>query len=838
MVDGNIRKSELPGNELTPVATPPGSEYNSEYYDAYGRLGPSTYTRENPHWLKFFGRVADSLIQQLHPQTTLDVGCAKGFLVECLRDREVEAYGFDVSEYAIREVRDDIRPYCSVGSASNSITKDYDLITCIEVCEHLPEFEAQETIRQMTLHTDIILFSSTPTNFEEPTHINVHPIIDWLRIFAQYSFGPDQDFDTREIAPQAMLLRRVTERPSDQALCQFANLKNQEIARSEMKGSPEYMALQTELEMMRNSKGWRLLNRFRSLRSRLERPFVKRRGQHLDYDHWIEQVERRSYNPARIQTEIAKFNYKTTISIVMPVYNTPVDILNLTIRSVVKQHYKNWELCICDDASSNADVRQCLENWQKQDERIKISFSQKNEGISAASNRALQLASGEFVGLLDHDDELSLDALYEVVKLLQEHREADMIYSDEDKLDSMGHRVLPFFKPDWSPEYMLSCMYTCHFGVYRKRLVDEIGGFRTGFDGGQDYDLVLRLSEKTKQIFHIPKILYHWRMVAGSAAASLEAKPYALAAAKRALTEHLERRQLSAEVTDANWPSHYKIRFRVRDTETVSIVIVASGKANVLRASVGSIEEKSRHAGYEIIAAITQNAQGGGEEIRRWLAARRHQATFYEGVVESSRLINLGVKQAKGEYVVLLSDETEVISQDWIASMLGLCRQRDIGVVGAKLLYKNNLIEHAGIVLGLKGVAGRPLRNFPRNTRHGFEMACDTRNCSAVSAACMMVRKAVFEQVGGFDEGLSADYNDLDFCLKVRNAGYRIVWTPWAELYHGDPQPAVGEKNSSEAARLKERWGKILTNDPYYNPNLTLEHEDLGYRIRGYDGAR
>ena len=826
MLDGNIRKSELPGNERTPVATPPGSEYNSEYYDAYGRLGPSTYTRENPHWLKFFGRVADSLIQQLNPQTALDVGCAKGFLVECLRDRDVEAYGFDVSEYAIREVRDDIRPYCSVGSASDSITKDYDLITCIEVCEHLPESEAQETIRQMTLHTDIILFSSTPTNFEEPTHINVHPIIDWLRIFAQYSFAPDQIFDTRELAPQAMLLRRVTGRPNDQALCQFANLKNQEIARSEMKSSPEYMALQTELEIMRNSKGWKLLNRFRSLRSRLERPFMKRRGQHLDYAHWIEQVERRSYNPARIETEIAKFNYKATISIVMPVYNTPVDILNLTIQSVVKQHCKNWELCICDDASSNADVRQCLENWRRQDARIKISISRKNEGISAASNRALQLASGEFVGLLDHDDELSLDALYEVVKLLQEHPEADMIYSDEDRLDTKGRRVHPFFKPDWSPEYMLACMYTCHFGVYRRQLLEEIGGFRAGFEGSQDYDLVLRLSERTARIFHIPKVLYHWRMIASSAATSLGAKTYALTAAKKAVSEHLERRQVSAEVHDGVWPSHYRVQFKLRGTEKVSILIVASGNGDTLRACLASLGENESKC--EVIVAT---ASGADPRMKESPAANPHRVVFSGEPFHSSRLINLAAKEAEGEYLLLLHDDVEAISKDWINSMVGLCQQRGIGAVGAKLLHRNDAIEHAGVVLGLKGIAGRPLQNFPKNTRHGVDRATDIRNCSAVSAACMMVRKEVFESVGGFDEALSGIYSDVDFCLKVRTAGYRIVWTPWAELYHSGCASQEKRRGSPEATYLEKRWGKLLKDDPYYNPNLTLRHEDFGFRV-------
>jgi GT2 family glycosyltransferase len=832
MTEGLIRRSEFPGNPPSPAATP---QSGFDYYDADGRLGQGAYSRENPHWLQFFGRVADEIVRQLKPRTVLDVGCAKGFLVECLRDRGVEAYGFDVSEYAIGEVRPDIKPYCWVASANDSISKNYDLITCIEVCEHLPESEAQDAIRQMTAHADRILFSSTPGDFTEPTHVNVRPVIDWLRLFAEFSFAPDQAFDAGFIAPQAMLLRRAQVRPSDQALCRFANLRNQAIAKAEMNDLPEVSALRQELNAIRNSRGWKLLNLYRTLRFRVKHPLAQGLRKlrnlidpHLSYQHWIRHVEQRWYDPGRIARAILNFHYKPKISVIMPVYNTPLRLLDLAIRSVRMQHYENWELCICDDASPNAEVRHCLEDWQRQDARIKVTFSSRNEGISGASNRALQLALGEFVGLLDHDDELTPDALYEVVKLLQEQPQANMIYSDEDKLNTGGRREYPFFKPDWSPEYMLAGMYTCHFAVYRKRLLDEIGGFRTGFDGSQDYDLVLRLSERTNQIYHIPKILYHWRMIPSSAAASAEAKPYASEAARRALSEHLGRRQMSAEIANGTWPGHYRIGFNLLGTEKVSIVILACNKPNVVRACITSIEEKTSYSNYEVIVVDNQNVN---PDLRQCISSRSHRVVLFQGAFNSSRLINFGARHASGTYLLLLDDDTEVISADWIDSMLGFCQEREVGVVGAKLLYRNDLIEHAGVVLGLKGVAGRPLRKLPRNTWHGSGVSCDTRNCSAVSGACMMVRKKVFEQVGGFDEELSAAYNDIDFCLKVRETGYRIVWTPWAELYHDDFSSLGRERNSREVARLKQRWGEILTNDPYYNPNLTLRHEDLGYRV-------
>jgi GT2 family glycosyltransferase len=816
-MDDRVVERENPNLSAGQTATPPATEYGPDYFDTYGRLGPCVYTRENPHWLKFFGRVADEIVQRLNPRTTLDAGCAKGFLVESLRDRGVEAYGFDISEYAISEVRPDIKQYCWVASASSAIEGTYDLITCIEVCEHLPEIDANKAVRQMTSHTDTILFSSTPSDFTEATHVNVRPIIDWLRLFAEFSFVPDEAFDVGFLAPQAMLLRRAQRQPSDQALCRFASIKNQAIAEF---NSREISALREELNAIRRSRAWRLLNLYRRLRSRVKRPIARvmhRIRNHediaLSYEDWIRRCERRSSDPGRIERQISNFHYRPKISVVMPVYNTPPGLLELAIRSVRTQHYENWEICICDDASPAAEIRQCLEKWQKQDPRIKVILSERNEGISAASNRALQLATGEFVGLLDHDDELSAEALYQTVKLLQEKPQADMIYSDEDKLDSEGRRVRPLFKPDWSPEYMLACMYTCHFGVYRKRLLDEIGGFRVGFEGSQDYDLVLRLSERTNQIYHIPKILYHWRMAPGSAAASPEAKPYAYVAARRALCEHLERKTISGKIFDGSELGQYRIRFNLRGDEKVSVVVLDSGDAGRLRACIASIERLTSYSNYEVIFV---DHDGLEAEIRVELSSRSHRVVPSQGPFQSARLINLGVKHAQGAYILVLHGDTEVISPDWMGAMVGFCHQEEIGVVGARLLCRNGVIQQAGLVLGSKGV-----------TR--LSLSAGTRNFSAVSAACMMVRKKVFEKAGGFDEAFSGAYSDIDFCLKVRAAGYRIVSTPWAELYHDDLHLPERRRRLREFSQLKERWEKIFRNDPYYNPNLAFGQE--GFRI-------
>ena len=548
---------------------------------------------------------------------------------------------------------------------------------------------------------------------------------------------------------------------------------------------------------------------------------------HLSYSYWVKHGERPVPDASQIARAIDQFVYKPKISIVMPVYNTPLEFLDSAIRSVLAQHYTNWELCICDDASPDADVRCRLHEWEMRDRRIIATYSLQNEGISGASNRALELASGDFVGLLDHDDELTPDALFEVVNLLQERPDADMIYSDEDRLDGKGRRTTPNFKPDWSPEYFLSVMYTCHFGVYRRRLVDQIGRFRIGFEGSQDYDLVLRLSEKTHRIYHIPKILYHWRMALGSTAAGGNGKPYATEAGKRALNEHLMRRRIPGEVIPGNWPGHYRMKFANDEMEKVSIVISSLGTSKLLRDCVRSIEERTSHCNYELIVSRDKRLDPRTSE---WLLSRGHKVIFVDEPSRISRLVNRGAAQASGDYVLLLHDDTEVISSDWIRSMLGFCRQEQIGATGAKLLYRTRRIQDIGIVLGLKGFAGHPLRGFRAYPLGWPDPSEFARNCSAVSAACLMVRRELFEKLGGFDEQMPGTLNDVDFCLRLRAAGYRIVWTPEAELYHDDSDSCLDVKGS-EVKFFVDRWGATLGNDPYYNPNLTLRYDDIGYRV-------
>ncbi len=439
------------------------------------------------------------------------------------------------------------------------------------------------------------------------------------------------------------------------------------------------------------------------------------------------------------------------------------------------------------------------------------------------------LASGEFVGLLDHDDEISPNALFEVVKRLQDHPDADVFYSDEDKTDSDGLRTEPFFKPDWSPEYLLSCMYTSHFSVYRKRLVDALDGFRSIYDGSQDYDLMLRVVERTDKIFHIPRILYHWRKASGSAAGSTRAKPYAYEAAKKALTGHLSRRGMRGEVMDGQWHGHYRVRYAVNPGARVSVIVSGGTVPQGSEKCVESIRKRTTHPSYEIMISLPE-----GHTSRD----RPDPAESSERVLRSPRgtvaagLRNLATGETDGPYLVFVDGNAEVITGQWMEAMMEFSQQPEIGIVGAKLLSRDGRMVHGGIILGLgeDGLAGDTLTGFPADTAYHFGLATDVRNCSAVADSCMMIRRDVFDRVGGFDEAVPSRFTGLDLCLRVRQVGYRIVWTPHAQFYQLDVSPP-DVPHPDEAAFMKSRWGAAAFEDPYYNPNLTLDREDFGIRL-------
>lgn len=1000
--------------------------HHQQYDEQYFRFhcGPLPYDRAHPHWLEFFGKIADEIVRRLGPKRVLDVGCAKGFLVECLRERGVEAYGFDVSEYAIRHVRQDVRRYCWVASATQPIRGRFDLITCIEVLEHLPDRDGRYAIRNIACHAPVILFSSTPTDFAEPTHTAVRPIIEWLRMFRRLSFGPDLAFDASFVSPHAMLFRKRRRKPSNDVLSVFASNLDQRVTLQETlsqlrtlhdestrrtaaaerlmgalreaererdhlrEGLREHQTLraereaelgrvallaaegeawarerlaraqaesmvriasleqrlweagreqdrlrkvlqehetcQAELEAERGrltsalrereawlqeqrdhtatlqrtvegkdkliaeitfhllavqrTIGWKLLERVRRTRDRLL-PAGSRRWKvygavrrvvevsldegvracvnkiswklrqarlhqrimvtpptqtvqqngHDDLDShyqvWLQHHHLTAHLITEMKAAIDAFIYIPLISILTPVYNTDERWLRRAIESVRSQIYFQWELCLVNDASTIPQVMRLLDEYTAIDPRIKVKHLPRNEGIAGASAHALGLASGDFVGLLDHDDELSQDALFEVVKRLNEDPSFDLLYSDEDKLEPDSRRVEPFFKPDWSPDLLLSMNYITHFSVFRRSLLEEVGGFRRGFDGSQDYDLLLRVTERTDRIAHIPKILYHWRKITGSAAGSTSAKPWAYEAARRALEEALGRRGLEGSV-ESGAPGHYRVRYRLRGKPLVSIIIPTRDRWQLLSQCMKSIEEKTNYTGYEILVLDNDSIEPG---TLAYLDAISGKWRVYRcpGPFNFSRINNFGVAHATGDYLMFLNNDTQVLRSDWLDAMLEHAQRPEVGTVGAKLLYPDGRIQHAGVVLGIGGVANHAFRYLPGGTPNSFGFADAVRNCSAVTAACMMVPRRVFEAVGGFDERFRVAFNDVDLCLRIRQSGYLIVYTPFALLYHHEGA-SRGKLHPSEDEELMWRlWGQaIRAGDPYYSPNLTLSRED------------
>ena len=560
------------------------------------------------------------------------------------------------------------------------------------------------------------------------------------------------------------------------------------------------------------------------------------------YHQWLRQNFPRADELRSMARAAAALKHKPRISIVMPAYNTPEVYLREAIDSVRNQIYPHWELCIADDASTAEHIKPLLEEYAELDSRIKVVFRAENGHISAASNSAIALATGEFIALLDHDDLLTPDALYQVALLINRHPEVDAIYSDEDKIDEQGMLRDPFFKPEWSPDSFLSRMYVGHLGVYRRSLIQEIGGFRLGYEGSQDYDLVLRLTEKTENIFHIPKILYHWRIHLESAASSAEAKPYAYQAAQKAIAEAINRRGESGEVTNVpGYLGHYIIRYKIAEYKLVSIIIPTRDLGELLNQCLESIFGKSTYPNYEVVVIDNGSTEPEtAEVIARWAAKEPNRFRCYPLDIpfNFSKINNYAAGKAEGDYLLFLNNDTEAIAPDWIEAMVEQAQRPSIGAVGGLLLYPDQTIQHAGVILGLGGLAAHSHQYLPSITPGYGGHVISISNVSAVTAACLMCRREVFESVGGFNEELAFAYNDVDLCLKIGDRGYRNIYLPHAVLYHHESRsrgyedtPAKQERLRQEAEILKSKWPKLIENDPCYSPHLTRGRADYSIRI-------
>lgn len=562
---------------------------------------------------------------------------------------------------------------------------------------------------------------------------------------------------------------------------------------------------------------------------------IKKRFQDTEevYNVW-----RKKYipNARKLKKQRAeKLDYEPCISIIVPTYKTPEKFLKEMIDSVRNQSYENWELCIGDGSVTEDTVKNVVESYQKKDKRIKMLCLSENLGIAGNTNAALSIATGDYIALLDHDDILAPDALYEVVKWMNEHYkdETDVIYTDEDKVSfDLKDYFEPHFKSDYNLDLIRSNNYICHLFVAGKSIVDQVGGFRKEYDGSQDYDFILRCIEQSKHVEHVPKVLYHWRCHPGSTAANQESKMYCYEAGKRAIEDHLKRRgEDGCQVVMTEHLGFYHVIYPIREHKKVSIIIPNKDQKEILERCIESVIQKTDYKNYEIIIVENNSTTNEIFEYYKTIEQRENiRVVIWKDKFNYSAINNFGVKYANGEYLLFLNNDIEVIRENWLSEMLANVQRKEVGIVGAKLLYPDNMVQHAGVIIGMGGIAGHPLSRHPADDCGYFARGIIQQNLNAVTAACMLTKKEVYEKVKGFEEKLAVAFNDIDLCLKVRKAGYLIVYDPEALLYHHESisrgkEDTLEKRNrfEGEVDYMAKKWKDVLEKgDEYYNPNLSL----------------
>lgn len=563
------------------------------------------------------------------------------------------------------------------------------------------------------------------------------------------------------------------------------------------------------------------------------------KGFSSDYERWIQEFE--TPENGLIGIKVKGLEYQPLISILMPTFNTRPDELAAAIESVFEQSYPNWELCIADDASTNSEIREVLERV-KQDprtyNRVKVLYRNERGGISRACNSARSMSEGEFLCFLDHDDLLSPHALAYLCEAVNLHPQADVFYSDEDKIDEAGRRSHPFFKPDWSPDTLLSMNYICHFLAVRRDLADAVGELDPACDGAQDYDFILRVSEQASHVKHIPRVLYHWRVSGDSTASTIDNKSFAVEAGRLALNSHVERMGHRIHILPGHAPGRWRARYHIPAGTTVSIVIASGGKSNVLRTNLDSLFEKTTYRDYEVV--IADNSKGNLIEKLTSDYASRHSNLRYfdwrDKPFNFSAINNAAARSCNSAVVLFLNDDTSVVEPGWLEAMVELAVRPEVGAVGAKLLYPTGGIQHGGVVMGIFDNCGHAFKGLDGTARHYFDFSDIIRNVSAVTGACLMARSDVFWQVGGFDETqFAVAFNDIDLCLKIGKAGYRVLYTPHAILYHHEAFSKTSKDlipHPEEVASMRSKWSTVIAHDPYYSPNLTRNDENYAPRTR------
>ncbi len=899
--------------------------YTKEYYKRYSVGDKYVDYQKSDDLKKFFDAVAERIIEMENPRSVLDIGCAMGFLVASLRDRGVQAYGIDVSKYAISCVREDIKQYCKVCSSIEKLPKTFpekfDLVFNIEMIEHLYEDDGLKTIENMCNYADKIVFSSTDSDIEEPTHYNVQPIEYWSKNFAKNRFYHKLDKDVSFISKCAVMYEKEDVKPyklvedyertlritkidnlakasensdlkekvsKQEKEIKLLNEKHESLVFSneDKQNEIEYLeekiyqqnklivSLENEVDklskMYQNISGsrfWKMTLPLRKLMDKSKRVFKNNKFTKLFYKglasmkndgfkatlgrvkYWFfrdnngkKYIRNNIPTKQRIKFEESKeFKNPVKISILVPLYNTPAPFLKEMIESVLDQTYKNWELCLADGSDNeHSYVEKMVKEYLNKDKRIKYKKLEKNLGISGNTNECIKLSSGDYIALFDHDDLLHQSALFDVVTVINE-KNADFIYTDECSFnETIKNPESIHFKPDFSPDTLRSYNYICHFSVFSRELLNQVGEFSSEHDGSQDYDMILRLTEKANKIVHIPRILYYWRIHSGSVASDISVKMYCLDAAKRAIKDHLDRVGLDGEVEDSTVVTTYKVNYKIKGEPLISILIPNKDHVDDLKKCINSIILKSTYKNYEII--IIENNSEDDKTFTYYKSLKgedRIKVVYYEGGFNYSAINNFGFKYSNGDYILLLNNDVEVINHNWLEEMLMFAQREDVGAVGAKLLFPDDTIQHGGVIVGINGVAGHAHKGWPKDSPGYAARLSIAQNMSAVTAACVMIPRNVYVEVDGLDESFAVAFNDIDLCLRIRECGYLIVYTPYAQLYHyesksrgyDEDNPVKHKRFIGEILNFQNRWGKILEEgDPYYNKNLTLSREDFSFK--------
>ena len=851
--------------------------YGREYYEQYCSGEDKVSYEEAGKIQEFLKSAAKKIADDLHPATVLDAGCAMGYLVAALRDCGVEAYGVDISEYAISRVREDIRPYCAAGSLANPLPenfpKRFDLIISIEVLEHLYEVDGKAAIENFGRLSDCVIFCSSPDIFDETKRVNVQQREYWARLFASEGFYDDLSYRPLYLADYAVCYRRradwLQQVEDYERNIRIMDERYKEITRYKnncLKAVSQLAEARNAYSEISNSVFWKATKPLRAAAALAERLMQSNRYTKLFYKGlkslknngvrftWRKVKHKLRYSrelraltarPLYTQEELEAqrtcvFPRAVKFSIVVPVYNTPQKFLHEMIRSVLDQTYGDWELCMADGSDQeHAYVGQICQEYAGQDKRIIYRKLEANKGISENTNACIDMASGDYIGLLDHDDLLHPAALYDVMRAICE-QDADLVYTDEMIFESPNVKkiVTVHFKPDFAIDNLRGNNYICHFSVFGKTLLDSAGRFRSAYDGSQDHDMILRLTAHAKKIVHIPKLLYYWRSHPQSVAMDISSKGYAAAAGKNAVLDSVAQLGIQAVVEHSKaFPAIYRLRYAIQDSAKVSIIITVDGYTDELKHCIDFILMRSTYPNYEIIVVDSGSDESDGLAYFNSLKAdgrvkRVHSDTEHN----DAGLYEIGALKATGEYFIFLHPDTEVITPEWIEEMLMYVQRDDVAAAGAMLYFPDDLIQHAGIVLStsMDRIVGNLCYCVPRGDTGYMGRLCYAQSLSAVSTACMMVKARIYQEVGGFDRDFTGIYHAADFCLKLRRAGYLIVWTPHAELYHYEPKnlrkyiSAPDERLEEEILRFKDRWNDMLTaGDPYYNPNFIVFRDDF-----------